>query len=203
MSIFSLFIEGFILGLGAALPLGPINLLIMNEALKSYKKAVAIGFGAMSVDITYLVLIQYGITNYLKDAVFLNVLSVLGGFFLIYLAFLIFKGRDKHIKKMKVSKKTTLLSNYIKGYLLTFLNPYTILFWLSVTTYSTTTQSLGMTVLGLISAIMLWIIIMPYIVYKKRALISDKLSSIIAVVSSVIILLFGLSLLFKSFRIII
>ena len=38
MSILSVFIEGFILGLGAALPLGPINLLIMNEALKNYKK---------------------------------------------------------------------------------------------------------------------------------------------------------------------
>jgi L-lysine exporter family protein LysE/ArgO len=199
MSILSLFIEGFILGLGAALPLGPINLLIMNEALKDYKKAVAIGFGAMSVDVTYLVLIYYGITNYLKEALFLNILSLLGGFFLIYLAFLIFKGRNHHIHRMKISKDTTILSNYVKGYLLTLLNPYTVLFWLSVTTYSTTTQSLGITILGMISAIMLWITIMPYIVYKKRTLIPDKLSSVIAVVSSIIILLFGFSLLFKSF----
>lgn len=153
----------------------------------------------MSVDITYLVLIHYGITNYLKEAIFLNILSVLGGFFLIYLAFLIFKGRNNHIKKMKVPKKTTIFSNYIKGYLLTLLNPYTILFWLSVTTYSTTTQSLGVTIFGMISAIVLWITIMPYVVYKKRTLISDKLSSIIAVVSSIIILLFGFSLLLKSF----
>lgn len=199
MSILSVFIAGFVLGLGAALPLGPINLLIMNEALKDYKKAVAIGFGAMSVDITYLVLIHYGITNYLKEAIFLNVLSVFGGFFLIYLAFLIFKGRNNHIKKMKVPKKTSILSNYIKGYALTLLNPYTVLFWLSVTTYSTTTQSLSITVFGMITAIMLWITIMPYVVYKKRTLISDKLSSIIAVISSIIILLFGFSLLLKSF----
>ncbi|MEA1981943.1 MAG: LysE family transporter [Campylobacterota bacterium] len=195
----SLFIEGFVLGLGAALPLGPINLLIMNEALRSYKKAVAIGFGAMSVDVTYLVLIQYGITNYMQEDFFLRMLSLLGGVFLTYLAFLIFKGRNKHIKKRKPSKESTLLSNYVKGYLLTFLNPYTILFWLSITTYSTTTDSLVITLFGLMSAIMLWITIMPYVVYKKRALVSDGLASIIAIVSSVIILLFGLSLFVKSF----
>ena len=77
MSILSVYIAKFILGLGSALPLGPINLLIMNEALKNYKKVVAIGLGAMSVDITYLILIQYGITNYLKDTIVLNILSIL------------------------------------------------------------------------------------------------------------------------------
>lgn len=128
MSILSVYIAGFILGLGSALPLGPINLLIMNEALKNYKKAVAIGLGAMSVDITYLILIQYGITNYLKDTIVLNILSILGGFFLIYLAFLIFKGRNHNIHRMKISKETSLFLNYIKGYLLTVLNPYTMSF---------------------------------------------------------------------------
>lgn len=199
LSLFSPFTEGFILGLGAAVPLGPINIIIMNEALKSYKKAVAIGLGAMSADITYLFLLLYGITNYLQEAILINVLSVIGGSFLMCLSFLIFKGRNHHIHKMKILKDTTILSNYTKGYALTLLNPYTVLFWLSVTTYSTTTQSLGITVFGMVTAIMLWIIIMPYLVYKQRSLISDKLSSIIATISSIIILLFGLSLLFKSF----
>lgn len=198
MSAISLFIEGLLLGFGAALPLGPINLLIMNEALQGYKKAVAIGLGAMSADVTYLLLISYGITNYLREPLLLTILSLIGGVFLIYLAFLIFKGRNHHIHKMKTTKDATLLSNYTKGYLLTLLNPYTVLFWLSVTSYSTTTQSLGTTLLGLICAIMIWILLMPYFIYKKRALISDKISSLIAIISAGIIFLFGVSLLFKS-----
>jgi len=198
MSLISLFIEGSILGFGAAVPLGPINLLIMNEALKSYKKAVAIGFGAMSADLTYLLLILYGITTYLKETIFLNILSTLGGFFLIYLAYLIFKGRNTHIHKVKTVKETSIVSNYLKGYILTLLNPYTILFWLSVTTYSTTTHSLIITIFGMIFAITLWVTIMPYFVYIKRRLISDKVSSIIATISSIIILVFGLLLLVKT-----
>lgn len=200
MLLISTFIEGALLGFGAAVPLGPINLLIMNEALKSYKKAVTIGFGAMSADVTYLLLIIYGITNYLKNPFFLNSLSALGGFFLAYLAFLIFKGRNKHIHKTKVSQDATLLSNYFKGYILTLLNPYTILFWLSVTTYSTTTASLVVTLFGMVSALLFWITVMPYFIHKQRSLISDKVSSIIASISSLIFLLFAFSLLFKSFN---
>jgi len=198
MSIFSLFVQGLLLGFGAALPLGPINLLIMNEALRSYKKAVAIGLGAMSADISYLLLIFYGITNFLQESILLKILALLGSVFLIYLAFLIFKTRNQHIDKMKITKDATLLSNYTKGYLLTLLNPYTVLFWLSVTSYSTTTQSLGITLLGLICAIMIWIFFMPYLIYSKRALISERVSSMISLLSALIIFLFGVSLLIKS-----
>ena len=36
------FLEGFLLGMGAAIPLGPINILLMNTALRDYKSAVTI-----------------------------------------------------------------------------------------------------------------------------------------------------------------
>ena len=91
------FIEGFLLGLGAAVPLGPINILIMNEAIKEYKNGVMIGLGAMSSDITYLFLIFFGVLVYVNQPEILTLLSVLGGFFLIYLAYSIFKNRDKKI----------------------------------------------------------------------------------------------------------
>lgn len=199
MFLLAPFIEGFILGLGASIPLGPINILIMNEALRSYKKAVAIGFGAMSADITYLILIFYGITNYLQEALFLNILSLVGGCFLFFLSFLIFKGRNKQIEQEKVLQESGIFLKYIKGYILTLINPLTILFWLSVTTYSTTTESISMTFFGMIMAITLWIILMPYAIYTKRSLISHRAASIIAIVSSLIILLFALSLFFKGF----
>lgn len=194
----SVFFEGFILGLGAAVPLGPINLLIMNEALRSYKKAVAIGLGAMSADVTYLLLVLYGMSHYLKEGLFLNSVSIAGGLFLLYLAFLIFKGSKQDIQKATLVKDTSIFSKYIEGYILTLLNPYTLGFWLSVTSYSTTTTSLSMTIIGLIFAISLWITLMPYFIYKSKRLITQKISFIIAVISSLILLFFGLTLLMNS-----
>lgn len=79
----STFMQGLLLGFGAAVPLGPINLLIMNEAMRSYKRAVLVGLGAMSADITYLLLILYGVTNLLQSEDFLHMLSLLGGAFLL------------------------------------------------------------------------------------------------------------------------
>lgn len=195
---FSSFVEGFSLGIGAAVPLGPINLLIMNEALKSYKKAVAIGLGAMSADITYLVLILFGVVSFIKNEFVIMLFSLVGGLFLTYLAFLIFKNRDTKVKKVSKSNQGTLISNYIKGYLLTLSNPYTILFWISVTTYATSSSSFVFTLTGMISAILLWITLMPYIVYSKRELISNKLASLFASISSVILLYFAFMLLFSN-----
>lgn len=193
----SLFFEGFILGLGAAIPIGPINILIMSEALRSYKRALFIGLGAMSADISYLSVILYGVSNYLKNDILLDSLSLFGGLFLIYLAYLIFKDRDQKVLKVKQVKAYGLFTYYLKGYLLTLLNPYTILFWLSVTTYSTNRESIYIVIYGLITAITLWIALMPYLVHKQKHLISNKISSMIAIGSSLIFLFFGLSLIYK------
>ena len=55
--MFISFIEGFLLGMGAAIPLGPFNILIMNQAIRYYKSAVSIVFGALSAYILYLSMI--------------------------------------------------------------------------------------------------------------------------------------------------
>ena len=194
----SSYIQGLFLGFGAALPLGPINILIMSQALRDYKKAIAIGLGAMSADITYLLLILLGLTLYLHEEVFMKTLSIVGGVFLIYLSLQIYRGRDQKIHTTAIEKKSSLYTSYLKGYLLTLLNPYTILFWLSTTTYSTNTHSLSMTLWGMISAITLWVTLMPYFIHRKKHLISNEVASYIAIGSALILLFFGISLLLNS-----
>lgn len=200
MNLFSLFIQGLLLGFGAALPLGPINILIMNEALKSYKNALSIGLGAMSADLTYLFIIFYGLAPYLQESVILKSFSLFGGLFLLYLSYLIFKGRNAGVQRSKTSHTNKTLLHYFKGYILTLLNPYTIFFWLSITTYSLSSGSIYVVVFGMIVAILLWITLMPLFVYKKRALISKNIASKIAIVSATIMSLFAFALLFKFFH---
>lgn len=193
----SSYIEGFLLGLGAAVPIGAINILIMNHALKSYRSAVAIGAGAMSADVFYLLLILLGLTPFFENAWVSTVLGVLGSLFLGYMAYLIFKGRNSSLDKADVStNKRTLFKNYLKGFLLTSINPYTVAFWLSVAGY-VVNQKLDFTytTLGLLSAILLWITLMPYFVHRSRHRISQKIAYYISVVSTLILGFFALSLL--------
>ena len=189
--------EGFLLGLGAAVPLGPINILIMNEAIKKYKNGVIIGFGAMSADMTYLFLIVFGLITYFNQPEILKYLSIFGGLFLIYLAFNIFKSKDNNINKQseKIINKNS-LKLYMKGFALTFINPYTIGFWLSVSGHAAGKElSIYATLFGMISAILLWITIMPYFVHKSKHKISQRVSYYISLLSSMILFGFGLFML--------
>ncbi|MFT7004409.1 MAG: L-lysine exporter family protein LysE/ArgO [Sulfurimonas sp.] len=191
--------EGFLLGLGAAVPLGPINILIMNEAIKKYKNGVILGFGAMSADIMYLSLIVFGLISYFNHPYILNFLSVFGGAFLIYIAYNIFKNRDAKVETTKEStKKSSWLKLYAKGFVLTALNPYTIGFWLSVSGYIAGRElDPAITLFGLLSAILLWITIMPFLVHKTKHKISQKISYWISTVSAAILFVFGAVMLIK------
>ncbi len=198
-------IEGFFLGIGAAIPIGPINILIINEALISYKNAVFIGAGAMSADLTYLSLILLGLLNKIqKSHNILVFMGIMGSIFLIYLSYGIFKKRNilPEISNSQAHQKG-IVNSYFKGYSLTLLNPYTIGFWLSVTTY-VATNGLNpiFTVLGLIFAITLWITIMPFAVHKSKNIIAAKAFKLINIISSLILLFFGVSMLIASISLI-
>jgi len=193
----SSFVEGVLLGIGAAVPIGAINILIMNTALKSYKSAVSIGFGAMSADILYLLLILFGITIFLNNPFILNVLGMLGSVFLGYMAYVIFKNRNTSLDtKSKIVTKKDIIKSYFQGFTLTFINPYTIAFWLSITGYTVNKElNTSFTLLGMFSAIFLWITFMPYFVHSSKHKISQELAYYISVFSSLILIGFAIVLL--------
>lgn len=193
------FLQGVLLGFGAAVPLGPINILIMNEALTQYKKAVAVGCGAMSADTTYLLIILFGLTFYINNETVLSLLAYCGAFFLIFMAYLIYKNRHTSIKKVHVNTKGTLVKHYLKGYMLTLLSPYTIIFWISISTYSTQSHYPYVIVSGMLFAILIWITVMPYFIYKTKHLVSQSVYSKIAVVSAIIMALFAVLMLGNEF----
>lgn len=195
------FFEGFLLGLGAAVPLGAINILIMNMALKNYTSAVFIGFGAMSSDTVYLLLILFGLATFLENEILTTILGIVGSGFLFYMAYLIYKNRLNEIdtKEEKISKKS-LVKSYFKGFSLTFINPYTIAFWLSIAGFIANKNLDPLfTLFGMFSAILLWITLMPYFVHKSKHKISNKTSYIISIGSSSLLAGFAFSLLYTCF----
>lgn len=200
MSVLSSLISGFILGAGASVPIGPINILIINEALVSYKNAFSIGLGAMCADITYLTLIFFGIFTHINEHSFIfHFISFFGGSFLMYLAYKIFKSRAIDSSKLKTKTYfSSSLKSYSKGYALTLLNPYTIFFWTSMLAYvGQNNLHFSFTVIGLVCAIMLWISLMPFFVHKTKSFFNQKVGVYINILSSLIIFSFGISIFIK------
>ncbi len=190
------FLEGFLLGMGAAIPLGPINILLMNTALRDYKSAVTIGFGALSADTVYLTMILLGIATFFNQPIILNILGILGSAFLLYMSYLIFKYRNNILETKNHSVRSkSLIKFYLQGFTLTFINPYTVAFWLSVAGY-TAQKNLEpiFTIVGMLCALFLWVTLMPYFVHRSKHRISQRVSYYLSIFSSIVLLGFSLSL---------
>lgn len=197
--MFLSFIEGFLLGLGAAVPLGPINILLMNRALLHYPHAVVTGLGAMSADGLYLFLILFGMAAIFQGSAVLDFMALFGSLFLVFLAYRIFQGRKQHISPQNSDKNRQKLHlAYFQGFVLTFVNPYTVAFWLSVATYvSSRNLDPLFTLAGMFSAILIWVTLMPYLVHRSRHRISPRVSYLLNLFSSLLLAGFGLVLLFE------
>ncbi|EPP5315001.1 LysE family transporter [Campylobacter coli] len=197
--MFDSFLSGVFLGFGVSVPFGPINILILTYALKAFKNSIAVGLGAFSVDLLYLLLLQFGLLNFLDNVIFMRALAIFG-FFLSYMAYLMLKKKneDLHLDQHKDFKES-LLKSYIKGIILNGSNPYVIGFWLSATGIVLSNQHAYSTILGLVVAILFWIGALAFVVAKYSYLFSAKVIRIINIVSALIIEYFALSLLYKTF----
>lgn len=194
------FFEGVMLGLGAAVPIGPVNLLIMGAALTRFGSGLLIGLGAMSADVTYLLLIVFGVFAAFGTPLFLDAVSLLGGLFLLSLAWLIFSKRNQPLNAAAFAPGGV-FKTWLQGYLVTLLSPYTIAFWVSASTFATThhAQDTAWMLGGMIAAIGLWIVFLPAFVYRSRGLLSPRLVRVFALLSSAVLVWIGARLLFKLF----
>ncbi|MCW5590354.1 MAG: LysE family translocator [Legionellales bacterium] len=126
-----LFFIGILLGLGAAIPIGPVNLEMIRRHLRlGLFSGVSLGIGACCADVTYIVLLYLGIINLLSHPMILSLIGMLGAIILLWFGYgalsLPLQNNSTPLKQIPLWR------HYLEGYLMTLLNPYTILFWTSI-----------------------------------------------------------------------
>ena len=193
------FIKGAIFGYGASIPIGPINILIVAYALRSFKLGFAIGAGAMLTDAIYLLLSHLGVSVFLKqNALFMEILSIFGASFLFYIAFITARGANK-ILEFNVASKQSLMRCFLQGVWINALNPFIIAFWISVSAFTNSVQNQFLSLAGLIFSITTWIIFLPLIVAKSHKIISPKVAAVFAYVSAMFLAVFALLIIYEQF----
>ena len=188
------FIQGVLMGLGVSVPIGPVNVLIMSYALRSYTKALCLGLGAMSADMLYLALSAFGISQLAKIPIVFACISVFGAAFLLYIALGIYREAKRSVQLQSVERGSH-VAVFGKGFLLNIFNPYVIMFWLSVSA-SIGRERFGLALAGLICGVLSWITLFALAVYKSRAKISDRAARAFAYTSALILLFFALKLIY-------
>lgn len=192
-------LSGIIFGIGVSVPIGPVNILIMSYALKSYKKAFFLGLGAMGADALYLTLLSFGILKFLNSPTGFKILAVFGAIFLTYMAILILKNSKSNIKMQKTDS-FSLFGIFVKGFLINLSNPYVIAFWLSsAAVLSYMGGNFVLTLFGLITGIFLWISLFPLVIFKACKVIGEKIANLFSYISAFILIFFSIILIFRTF----
>lgn len=147
---FALVIKGIILGLGAAVPIGPVNVEIARRTLKrGWGHGVGVGGGASSVDVIYAIVASLGWAPLIGNPTLVYILGTAGVVFLLYLAAMCFRGVIQSLRPAPAlegngdnpapavpaeiaGNDSGVISSYLTGLFMNFLNPMILAFWFVV-----------------------------------------------------------------------
>ena len=194
------FITGILLGLGVAIPIGPLNILIMNYSLSSFGRGFALGMGAMSSDILYFVLLSLGVLVVFDNPWIFKSIAIFGAIFLLYMAWACYKNASKMLAKISCAERgESLLACYLKGLGLNSINPFIIGFWLSLSSVIASSANWMIAALGVLLALFAWVVGLSLVTSLARRIISAKVARIFSYVSAVLMLFFTAFLIYNTF----
>lgn len=146
--------HGVLLGLGAAAPIGPVNVQIARRVLRhGFLAGFALGCGAVSVDVFYAILSSFSFMAVASRSAVDIALGVAGGLLLAYLGVLCLRGAWRDLRADPLARDAgmsngnlpssagdqtpstaaahpgSLGRSYVTGVLMTLLNPMTLAFW--------------------------------------------------------------------------
>ncbi len=131
----ALLTSGITLGLGAAVPIGPVNVEMARRALTwGWRPAACLGLGAVTVDCIYATAASLGM-QVAAGSVWINVpLGILGIAFLSWLGVqslrqAFHQSRTDWADTTENTPRPPARRSYVTGLLMTFTNPMTLVFW--------------------------------------------------------------------------
>jgi len=133
-----LFLRGVMLGMGAAVPIGPVNVQIARNALRhGFGAGFALGCGAVTVDVGYAVLTNVGAERLARLPLFRHTLQVGGVLLLTYLGVMCLVSARRTWEADPIAFEASrgiqagasAAGAYLTGLLMTLLNPMTLAFW--------------------------------------------------------------------------
>ena len=149
-----LVLEGVLIGLGAAAPIGPVNVEIARRTLRGgFAAGVALGAGAVSVDVAYAALTSLSVGRLLDRPAIAVPLAVGSVVILSYLGYACLRGAfratplpvpplvgtaDQRATSQTLDYQPAAdvppsrRSGYLAGLLMTAVNPLTLAFWFTV-----------------------------------------------------------------------
>lgn len=197
---------GILLGWGAAIPIGPINLEVIRRNLQfGTRFGVSFGYGACAADMFFLALLSYGALLFLSYPLVIKTIGVVGAVILVYFAYCAFTQKGFEKDKIVSEKDAYLYKSFLSGLVLTLFNPFTILFWGSISAQVVSLSqshpnAIIWVAIGVLLGTVSWITSLNLFVHFTKHKISDRVIQIMNKTGGVILLGFaGFSIYYTLF----
>jgi threonine/homoserine/homoserine lactone efflux protein len=161
-------IKGVVFGLGAAAPIGPVNVEMARRALlHGYRHGVCLGLGAVSVDVVYACAAVAGVSVAGSSPWVFWPLAVGGTGLLVYLGISCLLAARSAMRSgwnLRASDgESPLWKTYLTGVAMTAINPITLVFWFGGLTgqalaQGIATESLPMLAAGVFVGTTAWVV---------------------------------------------
>jgi len=190
----------FFLGVSLAAPIGPVKATLLNTGIKNgFFHAWLFGMGAIATDILYMLMVYFGLGQFIDYPFMKTVLWSFGCFVLIYTGIENLLTLHTIEMKKKYGKTTRLRKSLFTGFFMALLNPLTILFWLgiygSILVGASGTLN-GYQIIMYSAAILLGIALVDFIMSilssGSRKVLSPTFLKSISIVSSISMIGFGI-----------
>jgi len=172
---------------------GPMFTMTLAKSYKSAWAGAQVALGHAVIEVPLILLIYFGAAQFFQNIVVQLVLSVLGGGMIIWMSIGLFRAR----KEVAQGSKDTSHSAFVVGILMSGLNPFFLVWWVTVGSLLLMTF-LEFSPQGLILFIVVhwlcdlfWLSLVSFTVYKTHSFLTRKLQEWIFIVLSVALLYFG------------
>lgn len=203
------FFSYFLLGISLSAPVGPINAAQLNKGIHNgFYHAWLVGVGAMVADAFFMLLIYFGVAQFITTPFMKSFLWLFGFFILVYTGIESIISAKATISS-DLSKNESPSKSFRTGFFVAISNPLNIIFWLgiygAVLAKTSTIYSHSQLLLyssGIFLGIILWDIIMASIASSFRRFLNLRALQFISIGAGVCLIGFGLYFGFEAYMLI-
>jgi threonine/homoserine/homoserine lactone efflux protein len=179
------FVTGLAAGFLVSIPVGPINLTIINEgARRGFRWALMIGLGSVLMESIYCAISLTGFSAFLGLPMVKSTMELLSFLFLLYLSWKYFRAKsipDHSQSADRIEQKFHPHSAFMTGFVRVLGNPSVLLLWVTLTATFLSHNWVDQTVddrvacvLGVAVGATLWFFLLAWAVSKGHGRISPR-----------------------------
>ena len=201
------YLNGLLFGLIFILSFGPgFFALIQTSMVRGVKPALFTALGISLSDAVYVALILFGIANYLENPEVRLWMGMIGmGVLIAYAIYSWFKKPKIYTQHQMVETRLNSFKFFAKGFLLNGLNPFILIFWIGIVSVVTVNYEYSISeqryfFSGVLCTIITMDTIKVLLANRLKHLITPGIILVLNRSVGIILLLFGLRILFFLFE---